>query len=158
MKKEAAAAFIGVSVRTLQRLTKKGDIPVKYVPGKKGEEAEYAESDLEGYLERNKPVTLMRPGVAPQAAMTRAVTGGVPSGATPDVTTKMLAAFTAIAQPARLSEKLLLSLPEAAALSGIPVDKLRSAVKSRRLKAIADIGRGLGKIRRSDLDAYVRKL
>jgi excisionase family DNA binding protein len=57
-----------------------------------------------------------------------------------------------------LSDKLLLSIPEASMLSGIPADKLRAAVKSRKLKAVQSVGRGLGKIKRSDLDAYVRKL
>lgn len=57
-----------------------------------------------------------------------------------------------------LADKLLLSLPEAADLSGVPVAKLRAEAKSGTLKTIKSIGRGLGKVRRDDLDVYVKKL
>jgi excisionase family DNA binding protein len=67
-------------------------------------------------------------------------------------------ALTAIAAPVRLAEKLLLSIPEAAMLSGVSADKLRSAVKSGKLKAIKSVGRGLGKIHRDELEKYAKSL
>ncbi len=152
MNKEEAAAYIGVSVRTLQRLTSKGTIPFHQQPGKKGKETHYDEADLIDYLQKNKPTTIMRAGSS--LAMTDDTTGDT----TPDAAHEMLAAFRALAAPVKLSEKLLLTLPEAAALSGISVDKLRSAVKSGALKAIKSIGRGLGKVRQDDLSNYVKKL
>jgi excisionase family DNA binding protein len=152
MNKAAAAAYIGVSVRTLQRLTSKGEIPFYQEQGKKGKETHYDEADLIDYLQKNKPTTIMRPGSS------LAMTSDMTDDATPNAADEMLAAFRALAAPVKLSEKFLLSLPEAAALSGVPVDKLRSAVNSGALKAIRTIGRGLGKVRRSDLENYVSKL
>jgi excisionase family DNA binding protein len=152
MNKEEAAAFIGVSVRTLQRLTSKGGIPFHQEQGKKGKETHYDEADLIDYQQKNKPATIMRAGSP--LAMTLGTTSDATQGAAHD----MLAAFRALAAPVKLSEKFLLSLPEAAALSGVPVDKLRSAVNSGALKAIRTIGRGFGKVRRSDLENYVSKL
>ena len=69
----------------------------------------------------------------------------------------MIAAFHAMAAPMRLSEKLLLSLPEPSTLSGSPVADLRAAVHAGKLKTMG-VGRGLGKVRRSDLEKYVSKL
>jgi DNA-binding transcriptional MerR regulator len=57
-----------------------------------------------------------------------------------------------------LSDKLMLSLPEAAEVSGISVEKLRAAVKAGELKTIKGIGGGHGKVKRNVLDNYVDKL
>jgi phage terminase Nu1 subunit (DNA packaging protein) len=57
-----------------------------------------------------------------------------------------------------LSDKLMLSLPEAAEVSGISVAKLRAAVKAGELKTIKSIGGGLGKVKSIDLLGYVTTL
>jgi hypothetical protein len=59
---------------------------------------------------------------------------------------------------ADLSHKLMLSLPEAARLSGVPVEALRAAVKAGKLKIVESTGRGFGKVKRPDLETYIRKL
>jgi len=156
MRKEEAAQFIGVSVRTLQRLTTKGEIPVTYEDGKKGKEAHYEEADLLDYIQKNKPAAIFRP--AATSAMTHDATTVAPLVAPSDVTRGMVEAFNAMAAPVRLSERLLLSLPEASTLSGVPLAKLRSDAKSGALKTIKSVGRGLGKVRRDDLESYVKKL
>jgi excisionase family DNA binding protein len=58
--------------------------------------------------------------------------------------------------PPRLSEKLTLSLMEAAQLSGLSRRILRQAIEEKKLKARI-IGRGW-RVKRADLDAYVTKL
>jgi hypothetical protein len=45
-----------------------------------------------------------------------------------------------------------------ARLSGLPVEALRKAVKTGKLKVIKSAGRGFGKVKRTELEAYVRKL
>ena len=53
-------------------------------------------------------------------------------------------------------EKLTLSLTEASQLSGLSRNHLRQAIEEKKLKARI-IGRGW-RVKRDDLDAYVRKL
>jgi excisionase family DNA binding protein len=55
-----------------------------------------------------------------------------------------------------VGQKIMLTLADAAALSSLSEHHLREAVKAGKLKAKI-IGRGY-KVKRADLDAYVRKL
>ena len=66
-----------------------------------------------------------------------------------------LAAHVSLAD---LSHKLMLSLPEAARLSGVPIEELRKAAKAGKLKMVKNAGRGFGKVKRTELESYVRKL
>jgi hypothetical protein len=52
----------------------------------------------------------------------------------------------------------MLSLPEASRLSGVPVEALRGAVKAGALKVVKSAGRGFGKVKREELERYVKKL
>ncbi len=156
LNKEDAAARIGVSVRTLQRITKAGEIPVSYERGKKGDEARYDEADLLAYLEKTKPHALMRPAATPDATSDTALQR-TDSPAEKGFRDGMMRAYNAMAAPVRLNEKMLLSLPEASQLSGVPVATLRAAAHEGTLKTVA-IGRGLGKVRRADLEKYISKL
>jgi excisionase family DNA binding protein len=158
MKKEEAAAFIGASVRTLQRLTKDGKVAVRYQRGPKGDEAHYEEIDLQQYLESNKPISLIRPGSSPATAAPLVVTGGATDGATGDVTKRMLAAFEAMARTpiSDLSAKMMLSRGEAARLSGLPLSMIKEAVASGKLKAMRT---GAGwRVKREHVEAYIKKL
>jgi excisionase family DNA binding protein len=61
-------------------------------------------------------------------------------------------------QQVPIAAKLILSLKEASALSGISRDYLVEAIKKRKLKARLDeIGRGY-RIKRADLEDYIKKL
>ena len=75
---------------------------------------------------------------------------------TPEMRARMLAAFEAMASPVRLADKLTLTLTEAALLSGLSRSHLREAIEAGELKGRI-IGRGF-KVKRADLDAYMRKL
>ncbi len=52
----------------------------------------------------------------------------------------------------------MLSLPDAARLSGVPVEELRRAAKAGKLRMVRNAGRGFGKVKRTELEAFVRKL
>jgi excisionase family DNA binding protein len=57
-----------------------------------------------------------------------------------------------------IENKLMLTLPEAAELSGISVDHLRSAVRDGKLKTVKGIGGGYGKVKRAELDRFIKSL
>jgi excisionase family DNA binding protein len=165
MNKEQAANYIGASVRTLQRLTGAGKIAVTYERGHKGDEARYSQSDLDAYLQSQKPVALMRPDTAATngatdgatdgatQAMSLVTTGGAASGM---AGAALIEAFAQMSAPVRVSEKFTLSLVEAAQLSGLSRGHLRFAIAEKKLKARI-IGRGW-RVKREDLEAYIKKL
>jgi excisionase family DNA binding protein len=160
MNKDQAANFIGVSVRTLQRLTGKGKIPVSYERGQKGDEARYDQHDLEAYLQTQRPVAIMRPNSDTTSDMadgvTQAMTLGATSGAAGMAGEALIKTLAQMAAPVRVSEKFLLSLTEAAQLSGLSRRHLREAIGNGKLKAKI-IGRGW-RVKREDLESYVKKL
>jgi excisionase family DNA binding protein len=158
MNKEEAANYIGASVRTLQRLTGAGKIPVSYERGHKGDEARYSQSDLDAFLQSQKPAALMRPevgaGDGATQAMSLVATHGEASGAA--ASAALIEAFAQMSAPVRVSEKFTLSLIEAAQLSGLSRGHLRQAIEAKKLKARI-IGRGW-RVKREDLEAYIKKL
>lgn len=167
MNKEQAAHYLGISVRTLQRITKAGKIPVTYERGHKGDEARYSQQDLDRYLQSEKPAALMRPNLQSLDGATNGATGDATQAMTLAATrgaglqaqlSSLLSAMVQAASVTDLAHKLMLSIPEAAQLSGISAEKLRQAAHSGKLKTVKSIGRGLGKVKRADLEAYVKKL
>ncbi|HEV7378023.1 MAG TPA: helix-turn-helix domain-containing protein [Pyrinomonadaceae bacterium] len=157
---------VEISVRTLQRAVSANELPVAYVRGHKGDEASFSESDLDRFAERRSSATYVSRDVPGQ----NNGTGGTPqalmrqgTGASPALAQllSLIEQARAQARPQEtisdLAHKLVLSLPEAAALSGVPVAHLRSAVHSKKLKTVG-VGRGLGKVKRADLDLFVKKL
>jgi excisionase family DNA binding protein len=56
-----------------------------------------------------------------------------------------------------IERKLLLTLPEAAAYSGLSEAKLNQAVRTGKLKARKDLGKGY-RIKRSDVEAFVKSI
>ena len=63
-----------------------------------------------------------------------------------------------LAQFVPLSDKLTLSVAEAARLTGFSPDSLREAINAGRLEAKIVKGRRGWTIKREDLDAYVKRL
>jgi excisionase family DNA binding protein len=158
LNKVQASAFIGVSVRTLQRLAEKGDIPRSEVTGKKGREARFDEDDLRAYLERNRPMALMRGGdVTPDATPDMALARREQMSDLARLIGEALKQVQPAAPAVMLSDKLLLSLPEASMMSGVSLARLRQDAHNGKLK-MRRVGRGLGKVHRDDLAAYAKKL
>lgn len=165
LPKAEAAQFLNVSTRTLDRRADEWGLERLAQRGKHGIETHFAVTELERVKEEltRTPVQVGRPRAGgeqpaePQALELAPVAG--------DARAQLLALLTEAvsagqkAAPAvSLSDKLMLSIPEAATLSGVPVDKLRADAKGGSLKTIKGVGRGLGKVRREDLEHYVRKL
>ncbi len=61
-----------------------------------------------------------------------------------------------IAANVSIAEKLMLSVDEAAHLAGVSSNHVRAAIKAGKLKAKV-VGRGW-RVKRADLDAYIRRL
>ncbi len=180
MNTEQTEAKLKISRRSLQRLIKRLNIKLTYTRGKSGKrEANYTpeiikqlKDELSKPTEREEPPESNEP--APLALRDDARQAQVDALAQLAVRhDEMLLRLIRLQEQPRqlpptpgekpapainLSDKLLLSIPEASRLSGIPADKLRSAVNSGKLKAVKSVGRGLGKVKRSDLDLYVKKL
>jgi hypothetical protein len=167
MTKQEAAGFLGVSVRTIEGYVEKGKLESKLVTGVRGRVSVFDEAELQKIKDERGEVVFSSPPKAnnppstppTQALQTRqsvalrqmlldALQGQQTQG-------KGIPARVTIAD---LSHKLMLSLPEAAQLSGVPVEALRKAVKTGKLKVIKSAGRGFGKVKRAELESYVRKL
>ncbi len=182
LTKEQACKRLGISVRSLQRATQSGKLQARYHRGKSGKmEAFYDSDELDHYKEELAQV------VVPERKTVPAPTGdsealtpiGTPQGeqylaALHDLLGRVVAMQERPLLPAptgdghtsahvgatvatlSLADKLTLSLMEAAQLSGLSRGHLREAIDAGKLKARI-IGRGW-RVKRDDLDAYVKKL
>ena len=177
MNKQQAAAHVGCSVRTLLRLVDQGKLA--HLPKRRpADETLFDVAELDRY---RRAVEAAAAGVV-SGIVIPATHGALDTPAenqalarrngrvslspvtldagdaldTPEMRGRMLRAFEAMASPVRLSEKMTLSLSEAALLSGLSRAHLREAIAAKKLKARI-IGRGF-KVKSEDLKAYVRKL
>jgi predicted DNA-binding protein (UPF0251 family) len=151
LNKEDAAARIGVSVRTLQRITKAGEIPVSYERGKKGDEARYDEADLLAYLEKTKPHALMRPAATPDATSDTALVKASQMQETLGLLASML-------EDRRLLDDRFLTYAQASDEFGLSMAVLRRAVAQEKLKLYPVGKRGAKVLRLSEVRAFVRSL
>ncbi len=175
MNKTEAAEYLGCSVRQLERYTADNRIGVRMEKGRTRPTPVYDEGELEAFkssLER----AVFRPAVqrmdTPESAAERAGNAiatqgdGALSVLSQASQMETFARFIVEAVQAQKSEsapslsdlsaKLLLSLAEAQALTGLSRDTLRAAIEDGSLSA-RRIGRGW-KIKRRDLESYVEKL
>ncbi len=151
MNKTEAAQFLKVSPRTLQRLSQQGKISVAYKNSKTGAEADYDEEELRRYLEQQSSI-IYKP--ASQALTT------IPQEAlairNDDRLITILEAFRPPQKPTiPIESKPLLKLHEAAALTGLSRQTLRTAIDNKKLKA--QIQARAWRIKRADLDFYISK-
>jgi excisionase family DNA binding protein len=172
MNKEVAARKIGISVRTLQRYMSAHRIAFTMKRTKTGEVADFNKAEVERLKYELKegmttPVThgIVEPSEPVMALTVRDEQGQQRVLAPVELMQSFGAMFQAMQsqvapQVASVSveNKLMLSLAEASQLSGISVGVLRAAVHAGKLTAHKGIGRGLGKVKRDDLLAYVKKL
>jgi excisionase family DNA binding protein len=159
MNKREVAERLGISTRQVENYASQGRLgEIKYVRGRTGKEASFDESEVE---------RLKRELDTPDLPLTALqATNSHDSGHSGLVRRTDAAAFfdqlTAIiehrsTQPQiNVGEKIMLTLTDAASLTSLSTNHLREAIKGGKLKARI-IGRGW-KVKRADLDAYVRKL
>jgi excisionase family DNA binding protein len=163
MNKQDVATELDCSTRQVEKYASEDRLgTIEYVRGKRGREAKYADAAVAGLkaeLERERrevvghaPHALQRAG-NPQTleALGQAIADALRSAQT----TQGNGAGGAVSV-ADLAHKLMLSIDEAAALAGLSANHVREAIRAGKLKAKI-VGRGW-RVKRPDLDAYVKKL
>jgi excisionase family DNA binding protein len=158
LTKKEAAEFLGVSPRTIEGYAAKGKLTPGKAKGTRGDITVYDEQELERLKEeRGQIVFLERPQDEKPTSENLALTRTAPL--------ESLELWQGIAEAIRESrtrpqvnvgEKIVLTLADASALTSLSTGHLREAIHTGKLKAKI-IGRGY-KIKRADLDAYVKKL
>jgi excisionase family DNA binding protein len=163
MTKTEAANALGVSVRTLQRMTGRGEIAVAYTRGKKGDEASYDEAEVERVRDALRTKTYVSRANTEPSSLPATRRDTEEAQLVHSLIERLaLLPAGAIASPAApvhtisLGDKLTLTLAEASALAGLSRRYLLDAIKAKQLKA-AKRGRGWN-IKKSDLDKYIRSL
>ena len=167
MNKKEAANYLGVSTRAIERYTKQGKLSVKYEKGKTRPIAIYDQEELEKLKEE-----LSSPVYQPSVVTTTNTDNNdiTPVGISPsleklafpilDLLRKLndkLAYLEPSAKPlVPVEEKLLLTLKEVQALTGLSREILREAIDSGKLKAQI-IGKSW-RIKRFDLSDYIDNL
>jgi len=156
MNKAEVCAALGVSDRTVQRLTSQGRLPCRYENAPNGgRRPVYETADVE---KLKKQMAAGSSGETTGQSM--AVAGRLPVQQFKEMIEGLVVAI-ARANPAppaiAITDKFTLTLAEAAELSGLARGFLREAIRSRKLKGIRGAGRGF-RIKRSDLETFVRGL
>jgi excisionase family DNA binding protein len=156
MNKEQAAAALGITVRTLQRHMAAHRIGFAMRSTATGDEATFSEREVARFkAERDALTTTVKPALnvsevvrdEPSQALQRAESGeGIQS----------LAVLLVDALQAAQSPKMLLSLVEAAEVSGLSASHLLKAIHDGRLDG-RKIGRGF-KVRPVDLREYASRV
>lgn len=152
MNKQEAATFLDVSVRTLERHISRGAISVSYVQGANGRERTFDRDELARFKETLLATTYVARPVTSGTSDTTALA--------PIEKSRALAVVESTQKPEReivpIPAKLMLTREEAARFAGLPLTMIRQAIEDRRLKAIRT---GAGwRVKRADVEAYVRKL
>jgi excisionase family DNA binding protein len=170
MNKEQAAAALGITVRTLQRHMAAHRIGFAMRKTATGEEATFSAEEVARFKAQRDALTeTVTPAAnvsevvrAPAQALERqpgAEGMAILVSAIKDALQGEYAARKGQAGAdsiADLSHKLMLSLPEAARLSGLSANHLREAIHEGKLKAKI-VGRGW-KVKPDELRAYVGKV
>lgn len=176
MNKQEAADYLGVSVRALERYVQQGKISVKYEKGKTRPTANFDPKELETFkaeLEQPtiKPAFESRQiATEPQSDTDKLTHNPGEIARFDEVSTfgeigvidKLSGIIEALlgkgdSQPlVPIADKLLLTIAEAQALTGLSREFLRDAINSGDLKA-KQIGKSW-RVKRSDLQEYVDKL
>lgn len=163
MNKKQAAQHLGVSTRAIERYTAKGRLTPTYEKGRTGPAPVYAKAQLDELKkEMEEAISAPRLPIKSDKPAKRSKTDkGNGLITRPNKNNDLAMLLTAIDRartPSTLdvSAKLLLSISEAQKLTGLSDKHLRNAVHTGKLKGKI-IGRGY-KLKRTDLESYVRKL
>ncbi len=160
LDKKAVASHLSITKRQVETYASQGRLgEVTYIRGRTGRQAVYHTSEVARLkLELESPD---RPLMMPRRDAAGAGSGLI----APADRERFIAALEALAKGANrrgggfgasISEKIILTLNDAVALTSLSKLTLREAIKAGKLKARI-IGRGY-KIKRSDLDAFAAEL
>ena len=166
MNKKEAADYLGISTRALERYVSLARIGVRYEKGKTGDQAVFDDGELRQFKAEIDKRKAPRAGVvvdtieSPEAEPRQLAR--LSDVAPLALIERMTAALEALkpdsshALAVPIADKVMLTLPEAAALTSLSRGHLRAAIREGKLKARI-IGRGW-RVKRDDLNAYVKKL
>lgn len=163
MNKRQAADYLGVSTRAVERYASKGLLIVEHEAPNRAEYDDKSVRELKREMGKKaaEPKALVKRDTAPGRVNQSLVK--MSGLLLPMIREGVTAAITAAQPPAPgvpLSEKLMLTLSEASQLSGLSRNLLLEAIhaKSRTKKLVAQkLGKGW-KIKRADLESYIKKL
>jgi len=149
--KREAAEMLGVSTRGIERAVRRGHLNVVYHDSKHGKKAWFSPADLERYRQHQQarsPVGFMT-GSGPTIGTLIPVVDMQPRPAAEPPRRTM-------AKTVPVVDRLMLTVAEAAQLSGLPRKFVVESVRSGTLKSVK-IGR-MAFIKRSDLNEFVQNL
>ena len=170
MNKQEAADYLGVSTRAIERYTQKGKLSVKYKGGKTRPVAVYDSEELDK-LKEELNTTTYKPAIeAPEETPTDLATTSVglsglvetfilPLSNQLQQLTEAITSLKALptAKPTvGIENKLLLTLKEVQALTGLSRETLREGISSHQLKAQI-VGKAW-RVKRKDLEEYIENL
>ena len=167
MTKQEAAEFLGVNSRNIEHYAKQGRLSVTYTRGTRGQVATYNEDELKQLkYELEEPAYPQRPAIDQSLAKpnARAIAELQPQALGEAIGAGIISQLSSVVRSEienaqkhpSAGEKLLLTLPEAQALTGLSRATLRAAIDESRLSAQI-IGRAW-RVKRADLESYVKKL
>jgi excisionase family DNA binding protein len=168
MNKEEAAAYLGISTRTLERYSKDGKLQVKYEGAKTRPIATYDPDDLDK-LKAELQTPTIKPTVS-DTALTPTVTDtergemsgivGVLMRLTNPIERLIDALDRRATQESKphvpIADKVLLTIPEAQALTGLSREILKEAIEAGDLPAKI-MGKAY-RIKRKDIETYIDRL
>jgi excisionase family DNA binding protein len=170
MNKKEAAEYLGVSTRAIERYTQKGLLSVKYEGGKTRPVAVYDSEELDK-LKEELETTIYKPAIESSSptptnlATTDISLSGlveklfIPLSHQLALLTeaiKNLQTFPTAPSAVKIENKLLLTLREVQALTGLSREILREAIGSGKLKAQI-VGKAW-RVKRKDLEEYIENL
>jgi excisionase family DNA binding protein len=178
MNKLEVATALNCSTRQVEKYASENRLgTVEYVRGKRGNVASYKAEEVErlkveiakgqgevvGHAAPSVALSTQRGAQVQALALVEQLTSGLDrQHADAERIIAALESLKATAAPngnephISLTDKLTLSLTEAALLAGLSRHHLRAAIEAKKLKARI-LGRGW-RVKRSDLDSYVSKL
>lgn len=170
MNKQEAADYLGVSTRAIERYTQKGKLSVKYEGGKTRPVAVYDSEELDK-LKEELTATTYKPAVEAgdetptDLATTNVKLSGlverflIPLPSQLQQLTEAVQSLKALpgnGATVGIENKLLLTLSEVRALTGLSRETLREAISDGRLKAQI-VGKAW-RVKRKDLEEYIENL
>jgi excisionase family DNA binding protein len=160
MNKKEAAEYLGISARQVENYAKKNELSVRYERGKTGDVAVYDNDELRRLKAKLDNQRTPRPSIVTETGESHEIVRASDSRLS-DVPKifeliKVLSDNKKADTIVAISHKPLLKLDEAARLTGLSRDILRTAIDTKELTAKL-IGRAF-RIKRADLDEYIKNL
>ena len=168
MNKKEAAAYLGVSTRAIERYVKQGKLSVKYIKGKTSKLATYDEAELARLQEELTQIT-HKPAIEQVTPEETSLSNSSPTltGLLEKVIFPLSSQLTQLTEAVQslkslpiplvpTEQKLLLTLKEVQALTGLSREILREAIKEGKLKAKI-IGKSW-RVKRGDLEDFIEGL